>query len=132
VKKLLAAVAVMTAVTALSATPAQAAPAGTTMLLTVYSANDGSGSPSTKLDAWYLGCFPPTGTHPDYKKACKTLSKVDGWVEAIERDNRVCSKESKPVILRIEGTWKSRELYWAAHFENRCEAAAATRDVYPV
>lgn len=131
-KKLLAAITTLMAATALTCTPAQAAPAGTTMLLTVYSMNDGTGQPSTKLDAWYLGCFPPAGTHPDYKKACKLLSKVDGWVEAIERDDRACTTEYKPVILRIEGTWKGRELYWTDHYGNRCEAAAATRDLYPV
>lgn len=131
-KKTLAVLASMTAAIGLSCTPAHALPTGTTMLLTVYSMNDGSGQPATKLDAWYLGCFPPAGTHPDYKKACKVLSKVDGWVEAIERDSRTCTKEYKPVTLRIEGTWKDRELYWTSYYDNRCEAAAATRDVFPV
>lgn len=131
-KKTLTVLAALISVTALSGAPAQAAPSGTTMLLTVYSMNDGSETRPTKLAAWYLGCFPPAGTHPDYKKACKTLTQVDGWVEAIQRDSRVCTKEYKPVTLRIEGTWKGRELYWANYYDNRCEAAAATRDVYPV
>jgi hypothetical protein len=78
------------------------------------------------------GVFPPAGTHPDYKKACKILSRVDGWVEAIERDGRSCTDEHKPVTLRIEGTWKDRDVYWGGYYGNRCEAAAATRDLYPV
>lgn len=133
-KKLLTALAAVS-MTALCAAPVQAAPVaptGTSMLLSVYTLNDGSGAPSTKLDAWYLDCFPPAGTHPDYKKACKVLAKVDGWIEAIERDGRACTKEYKPVTLRVEGTWKGRELYWSNYYGNRCEAAAATQDVYPV
>lgn len=136
-KKLLAVTVSVLAVAAMSSVPAHAAPSKeTSMLLTVYTMNDGSGGPdsgvSTKLDAWYLDCFPPSGTHPSYKKACKVLEKVDGWFEAIERDKRVCTKESKPVTLRVEGEWKGRYLYWSSYYANRCEAAAATQDVYPV
>lgn len=131
-KKSVAVATSLLSVIALSCTPAHAAPSGpTSILLTVYTMNDGSGSKSTKLDAWYLGCFPPSGTHPDYKKACKVLTKVDGWIEAINRDDRACTDEYRPVTLRAEGLWKGRELDWSGYFGNRCEAAAATQDVFP-
>lgn len=132
-KKTVAVIATLMSVIALSGTPAYAAPpAKTSLLLSVYTMNDGSGGPATKLDAWYLSCSPPSGTHPNPKKACKVLTKVDGWIEAIERDDRACTKEYKPVTLWAEGTWKGRSIYWAAYFGNRCEAAAATQDLFPV
>lgn len=136
-KKLLTLAAAVLTMMALSSAPVHAAPktGETTMLLSVWTMNDGTGEPgsevSTKLAAWYLSCFPAKGTHPDYKHACKVLTGVDGWVDAITRDKRACTKEYNPVTLRIEGSWKGRDLYWSNYYGNRCEAAAATRNVYP-
>ena len=135
-KKLFATGAAVLSVIAMSCTPAYASSGKTSMLLTVYTMNDGSGDPgsevSIKLDAWYLGCFPPAGTHPEPKKACKVLTEVDGWFEAIQRDERICTKEYVPVTVRAEGTWKGRHIFWSNYYGNRCEAAAATKDVYPI
>lgn len=136
-KKLLTFASALIAAVALSCAPAYAAPktGETTLLLSVWTMNDGSGEPgsevSVKLDAWYLDCFPPSGTHPDYKAACKVLKSVDGWIDAITRDGRACTDEYNPVTLRVEGFWKGRDMYWTNYYGNRCEAAASTRDVYP-
>lgn len=103
--------------------------AKTSLLLTVYTMG---GQSSTKLDAWYLGCQPPKGTHPDYKHACRVLEKVDGWFEAINDRPGVCTDKYEPVTLTAEGTWKGRDIYWTSYYANRCVAAASTQDVFPV
>lgn len=138
-KKLLTLASALMSAIALSCAPAYADPVrGTTTLqLSVWTMNDGSGNPdsyvSKKLDAWALGCFPREGTHPDVEHACDVLGRVDGWMDSVAGyKDVVCTKEYKPVTLRIEGYWQGRYADWTNYYGNRCEAAAATEDVFPV
>jgi hypothetical protein len=76
-----------------------------------------------------LTCGPAGGSHPNAEKACAQLSEADGDVSKIPAEDRICTREFKPVVLTAEGTWNSEKRSFKQQFGNRCEGVGDTGGV---
>lgn len=113
----------------LIATPANAAPADTELVLT----KQGPGiDPLTGLvpKLMTLDCDPTGGTHPNRDDACAVLAKAGGDFNRIKPLPRVCTMDYNPVRATAHGTWHGRPVDWVATFGNDCEAGAQTALVF--
>ncbi|HEU4866128.1 MAG TPA: SSI family serine proteinase inhibitor [Actinomycetota bacterium] len=81
------------------------------------------------LSSSTLTCGPAGGSHPHAEKACAQLAEADGEVGKVPAEDRICTKEFKPVVLVAEGTWKGEARSFKQEFGNLCTGIGATGGV---
>jgi hypothetical protein len=117
---MLAATAAAVLTTALTASPAAAAPPKTKLTL-IYMADAGYAA------AVVLRCGPVGGAHPHGAEACATLKKVSGRPERLKAPpDTVCTMEYAPITAQITGKWKGKKVNWSRKFGNTCDLARTT------
>lgn len=79
-----------------------------------------------ELASCTLTCGPAGGSHPHAEKVCAQLSEVDGEVGKIPAEDRICTKEFRPVVLVAEGTWKGEARSFKQEYGNLCTGVGAT------
>ncbi|MGP3976101.1 subtilase-type protease inhibitor [Streptomyces sp. 8N114] len=123
---------------ALTAAPAQAAPAKATSLYApsalVLTIADGESSATTAPQrAVTLDCMPgPSGTHPAAKEACTQLRASGGDFEALAADagNTYCTKEWRPVVVTAQGVWEGKRVNYERVYANSCMKKVAGASVF--
>ncbi|WP_461153281.1 SSI family serine proteinase inhibitor [Saccharopolyspora tripterygii] len=104
---------------------ANAAPAESTMRLTVQSQD----ITATKFGE--LKCHPAGGTHQHAAKACDELEKVNGDFTAMQANvSKVCTMQYQPVTAKIEGKWRGKEVSYSQTFSNSCTMQVKTGVVF--
>jgi hypothetical protein len=71
-------------------------------------------------------CNATTDVHPQAKKVCKALAKVNGNPGAIKPAPVMCTLEYAPITAEAEGTWKGKKVNWSKKFSNTCDMRRAT------
>lgn len=102
-----------------------AAPPDSFLTLAVHE-NGREASPRTAT----LACYPTGGTHPHADEACKSLASVGGDINALPREQKMCTMEYQPVTLTAHGTWRGKPTRFEKSYSNRCVAAAQTEKVF--
>lgn len=104
---------------------AHAAPADSTMRLTVQSRD------ITANKFGELKCHPAGGTHQHAAKACEELEKVNGDFTAMQANvSKVCTMQYQPVTAKIEGKWRGKEVSYTQTFSNSCTMQVKTGVVF--
>lgn len=104
---------------------ASASPSLSLLTLTV-AAPDGS------AESVELVCDPPSGTHPNARRACAELHAAQGDFDALpdHQEPAFCTMEYQPVTAVAEGTWRGEPVRWAREFGNKCSLRTATGSVF--
>ncbi|MGI5350863.1 subtilase-type protease inhibitor [Streptomyces sp. CA-250714] len=123
---------------ALTAAPAQAAPAKPTSLyapsaLVLTIADGESATTATPQRAVTLSCTPgPSGTHPNVKQACTQLRASGGDFEALADNSGTtfCTKEWRPVVVTAQGVWEGKRVNYERVYANNCMKRVAGASVF--
>jgi hypothetical protein len=120
-------VAIAALLLAASTTPALAAPAKPTMVLSL--------TPKDSLSIGHrvtLGCDTDatTGTHPRRDLACSAIDLARGEFEQLPATGQNCPMIYDPVVARATGTWHGKPVTFENTFVNSCAAAAESGDVF--
>ncbi|MBO8184279.1 subtilase-type protease inhibitor [Streptomyces spirodelae] len=123
---------------ALTAAPAQAAPAKPTSLYApsalVLTIADGESAATTAPQrAVTLNCMPaPSGTHPAAEEACAQLRASGGNLEALAKpaEETYCTKEWRPVVVTAQGVWEGQRVNYEHVFANSCMKRATEASVF--
>jgi len=112
----------MLAVAAPGIPAARAQPGNSALTL---SFTESSGQRSVSLE-----CDPDGGTHPQPGPACDDLRAVDGHIEDMAPDGRLCLMIFDPVTLEASGVWRGERREFEHTYGNSCEASGATGHVF--
>ncbi|KPC65813.1 protease inhibitor protein [Streptomyces sp. NRRL F-6602] len=123
---LVAAVTGSAALLALTAAPAQAAPARAESLYApsalVLTVTDGEDATAAPRRAVTLSCTPTaSGTHPAAREACAQLRAANGDFDALASEQgRICTREWRPVTVTAQGVWQGERVDHTRTFANAC------------
>ncbi|ELS50317.1 putative Subtilisin-trypsin inhibitor, SIL13 [Streptomyces viridochromogenes Tue57] len=73
-----------------------------------------------------LNCaYTTSGTHPDPRRACTDLDRVNGDLDRLAtlrsgESERYCTKEYRPVVVTIQGVWRGTRVNYEHTFPNAC------------
>ncbi|WP_433333214.1 SSI family serine proteinase inhibitor [Spirillospora sp. CA-294931] len=113
------------ALVVLPVTPAQAAPAETSLRLTVtYPGEEVSGTRGVELI-----CNPARGAHPRADTACRDLDLSRGQVER-DAGDAICTMIYAPVVAEAQGTWRGRTVQFKQEYGNDCQMHAHTGTIF--
>jgi hypothetical protein len=73
-----------------------------------------------------LNCaYTTTGTHPDPRRACADLDRVNGDFDRLatlrgNESERPCTREYRPVVVTVQGVWRGVRVNYEHTFANPC------------
>ncbi|GLY93444.1 SSI family serine proteinase inhibitor [Actinoplanes sp. NBRC 103695] len=100
--------------------PEESARKAKTSLTLAYTAEAGFAA------AVVVTCVPDSDVHPNAKKVCKTLVKVNGDPGAIKPAPVMCTLEYAPITAEAKGIWEGKKIAWSKKFSNTCDMRRAT------
>ncbi|MFJ8632340.1 subtilase-type protease inhibitor [Streptomyces sp. NPDC093568] len=109
-------------------TPAHSAPASlyAPSALVLTTGQGENAATATPARAVTLNCaYTTTGTHPDPRRACADLDRVNGDLDRLatlrsDEPGRFCTKEYRPVVVTIQGVWRGTRVNYEHTFANSC------------
>lgn len=110
------------------AMPAHSAPASpyAPSALVLTTGHGERAATTTPERAVTLNCaYTTSGTHPDPRRACTDLDRVNGDLDRLAtlrsgESERYCTKEYRPVVVTIQGVWRGTRVNYEHTFPNAC------------
>jgi hypothetical protein len=115
-----------------SAVPAEAAEPKSALVITAYDNYEPTAPNPAVIAKMTLQCEPGGGTHPDPRRACAALKKVNGDFAALRKKQVACTLILQPVLVKVSGHWRGRMVTFARDYSNYCVAYAESDGVFQI